>query len=201
MSERVKPETDSPRKRGRPRSEKARAAILDAAAKLLDEGGPGLVTMERVAQMAGVGKPTIYRSWPNAQALAMAALMARETPETGVRATDSALDDLRRQLRKVVDTFATTRGRQMSRMMAAAEQDSEIAKAFRNQVILKSREEGRMLLDRAQDAGELAAGLDPDAVLDMIYGPLFYRLLVGHAPLDRAFADTLLDLALKGIAR
>ena len=202
MIERVKPkpEPSVKKKPGRPRSEKARQAILKAAAKLLDEGGMGRVTMEAVAQRAGVGKPTIYRSWPNAQALAMAALMEQPALDTDVRATRSALADLRRQLRKVVDTFSTTRGRQVSRMMAAAEQDSEIAKAFRNQVILKSREEGRVLLVRAREAGDIRADLDIDVVLDAIYGPLFYRLLIGHAPLDHSFADGLLDVLIDGIA-
>ena len=201
MIERVKPkpEPSVKKKPGRPRSEKARQAILKAAAKLLDEGGMGRVTMEAVAQRAGVGKPTIYRSWPNAQALAMAALMAQPAPDTGVKKTGSALADLRRQLRKVVDTFSTTRGRQVSRMMAAAEQDSEIAKVFRNQVILKSREEGRVLLVRAREAGDIRADVDIDVVLDAIYGPLFYRLLIGHAPLDHAFADRVLDLVIAGI--
>ena len=198
MIERVKSQETPQRKPGRPRSEKARQAILKAAMELLDQGGPGMVTMEAVAIRARVGKPTIYRSWPNAQALAMAALMAQPAPKTDVPATGSAIDDLRRQLRKVVDTFATKRGRQISRMIAAAENDSEIAKAFRNQVILQSREEGRALLLRAASAGEITDDLDLEVALDLIYGPIFYRLLVGHRPLDHDLTDGLLAMFLEG---
>lgn len=196
MIEQVKPEKP---KRGRPRSVAARRAILSAAADLLEEGGMGAVTMEAVATRAGVGKPTIYRSWTNAQELAMAALMAADTPDTQVRQTAAPLEDLARQLRKVVGKFTTTRGGQIRLMLAAAEQDSEIAKGFRNRVILQSREEGKTLLQRAIELGSLRDDFDLDVALDMIYGPLFYRLLIGHKPLNEAFSQTLLTTALQGL--
>jgi AcrR family transcriptional regulator len=196
MIDRVKSEKP---KRGRPRSEAARRAILDAASSLLEEGGISAVTMEAVAARAKVGKPTIYRSWPNAQALAMATLMEADSAPTNVRETASPLADLERQLLKVVDKFATKRGGQVRLMLAAAEQDSEIAKGFRNQVILKSRVEGRDLLTRAIDAGDFRADANIEIALDMIYGPLFYRVLIGHLPLDEAFAKGLLREVLRGL--
>ncbi len=196
MIERVKPEKP---KRGRPRSEAARRAILDAASSLLEEGGISAVTMEAVASRAKVGKPTVYRSWPNAQALAMAALMDTDTAATHVHETDSPLADLERQLLKVVEKFATKRGSQVRLMLAAAEQDSEIAKGFRNQVILKSRVEGQSLLTRAIAAGDIRSDADIDIALDMIYGPLFYRVLIGHLPLDERFAKGLLRDVLCGL--
>lgn len=196
MIDRVKSEKP---KRGRPRSEAARRAILNAASTLLEEGGISAVTMEAVAARAKVGKPTIYRSWPNARALAMATLMETDSAPTNVRETASPLADLERQLLKVVDKFATKRGGQVRLMLAAAEQDSEIAKGFRNQVILKSRVEGRDLLTRAIDAGDIRADANIEIALDMIYGPLFYRVLIGHLPLDEAFAKGLLREVLRGL--
>ncbi|MDF1845838.1 MAG: TetR/AcrR family transcriptional regulator [Parvibaculaceae bacterium] len=196
MIDRVKSEKP---KRGRPRSEAARRAILNAASTLLEEGGISAVTMEAVAARAKVGKPTIYRSWPNARALAMATLMEADSAPTNVRETASPLADLERQLLKVVDKFATKRGGQVRLMLAAAEQDSEIAKGFRNQVILKSRVEGRDLLTRAIDAGDIRADANIEIALDMIYGPLFYRVLIGHLPLDEAFAKGLLREVLRGL--
>ncbi len=198
MIDRVKSEKP---KRGRPRSETARRAILDAAAGLLEEGGISAVTMEAVAARAKVGKPTIYRSWPNAQALAMATLMEADTAATNVRETASPLADLERQLLKVVEKFATKRGGQVRLMLAAAEQDSEIAKGFRNQVILKSRVEGHDLLTRSIAAGDIRADADIEIALDMIYGPLFYRVLIGHLPLDETFAKGLLREVLRGLQR
>jgi AcrR family transcriptional regulator len=192
--------TQNSRPRGRPRSAEARAAILAAAAKLIEESGIGAVTMEAVAQRAGVGKPTVYRSWPNREALAMAALMANAAPKTSVRETSSSLDDLRRQLRKVVEAFSTSRGRSVALMTASADPNSELSKAFRNQIMLASREEGRAILARAVAEGEVRPNIRIEVVLDMIYGPIFYRLLIGHAPIGEAFAGHLIDEALKGLA-
>jgi len=86
-------------------------------------------------------------------------------------------------------------------MIAAAQSDSELAKVFRNHFILKSREEGRTLLEEAIAAREMRKDIDLDAALDLIYAPLYFRLLIGHGPLDAAFTDRILDLALAGLAR
>jgi AcrR family transcriptional regulator len=187
-------------KRGRPRDANARKNILAAAAALLDEGGIGAVTMEAIAARAGVGKPTIYREWPNAQAVAMAAFLETAEPSRPGSRARSPVEALRRQLRKVAGVFATRAGRNTAMMIAAAQNDSELAKVFRNHFILKSREEGRMLLSAAIAARELRKDVDIEAALDLIYAPLYFRLLIGHGPLDSAFTDSILDMALAGLA-
>jgi AcrR family transcriptional regulator len=170
-----------------------------AARELLDEVGLTGLTIEAVAARSGVSKPTIYRSWPNAQALAMTAFLETTTPDVSFRRSGSALGDLRAQLRKVAETFATRTGRNVAAMMAAAQGETELAKAFRNHFILESREEGRRLLARGIEDGELRADIDIDVTLDLIYAPLYFRLLVGHGPLDAAFTDRLLEHATRGV--
>jgi AcrR family transcriptional regulator len=189
-----------PVRRGRPRSEEARLAVLAAAYELLTTHGPGRLTIEAVAFKAGVGKPTIYRYWPNARALEMAAMLEQPTPDTNVQVGRSAVADLQMQLEKVVGIFAEKRGRQMAQMIAASEQDSELSKQFRNSVILRCREEGRVILERAILGRHVRSDMSIEVALDMIYGPLFYRLLVGHAPLDTQFAKDLVATALAGLA-
>ena len=186
-------------RRGRPRDPAARKKILAAASALLNEGGLTAVTMEAIAARAGVGKPTIYREWPNAHAVAMTAFLETAEPPPAGKSRQGPLDALRRQLRKVADVFATRAGRNTAMMIAAAQNDSELAKVFRNHFILKSREEGRLLILAAMDAGELRDDLDLDVALDLIYAPLYFRLLIGHGPLDAGFTDAVLDLALEGI--
>ncbi len=185
--------------RGRPRSAVAQAAILDAAAELIAKGGIGAVTMEAVARAAGVGKPTVYRNWESREALAMAALLNGGPIRTSVKETESAVDDLRRQLARVAKAFCAPRGRNAALMIASAEPDSELGKAFRNQVMLASREEGRALLKRAEAEGSIRGDADTDVILDLIYGPIFYRLLIGHAPVSEAFVDALLVEVLTGL--
>jgi AcrR family transcriptional regulator len=189
-----------PTRRGRPRSEEARLAVLAAANELLTTNGSGRLTVEAVASKAGVGKPTIYRYWPNARALEMAAMLEQPTPDTNVQVGQSAVADLQMQLEKVVGIFAEKRGRQMAQMIAASEQDSELSKQFRNTVILRCREEGRAILERAILDRHARSDMSIEVALDMIYGPLFYRLLVGHAPLDTQFAKDLVATALAGLA-
>ena len=185
---------------GRPRSEKARKAILDSAFELLRHGGVGSVTVEAVATKAGVGKPTIYRYWDNAHELAMAAIMAQSDGEPArVRGTD-ALGALQTQLAQVVARFSRPQGRQAAILMAASDGESELSKAFRNQVILQSREQGRELLQDAMASGEIRPDIALEAVLDMIYGPIFYRLLAGHAPLDEEVAGQIVATIRRAIS-
>jgi len=188
------------RPRGRPRDEGARLAILRAARAMLEQGGVTAVTMEGVAQRAGVGKPTVYRHWPNAHAVAMAALIEDAPAEPEGRAARGAMPALRRQLRQIATLFATPTGRSVTMMLAAADQDTELSKAFRNHFILARRGEGRALLATAISDGLLRPDFDVEVALDMIYGPLFYRLLAGHARLDATFTDSLLDHVLAGLA-
>lgn len=83
--------------------------------------------------------------------------------------------------------------------MASAEQESEIAKAFRNQVIVQSRETGRKLLEHAMTSGSVEPTLDVETALDMLYGPVFFRLLAGHQALDASLADAIVETLFNGI--
>lgn len=187
------------RRPGRPRDEAAAGKILAAAYALLLEQGLGRLTVEAVAARAEVGKPTIYRYWANAQELAMAALMERPlTVEAGSEARPAA-EALKAQVGGVIAAFATPRGRQIALTMAATERDSELSKAFRNQVILGCREAGRAILERAAERGEIALGGEMETVLDTLYGPIFYRLLAGHLPLDAAFGEGVVGLVMRGL--
>jgi AcrR family transcriptional regulator len=189
----------APRPRGRPRSEVARQAILEAARALLAEGGPGAITMEAVATRAGVGKPTVYRWWPDRHAVAMAALMEDDQVDPVAARRRSAILALRDQLRAIAQRFATATGRHVTSMIAASDRDSELSKAFRNHFVLARRAEGKGLLARAIADQELRADLDIEVALDLLYGPLFFRLLLGHAPLDEAFTDQVLAEVLRGL--
>jgi len=187
------------RGRGRPRSDEARRAILRAARELLDENGPAGLTIEGIAARAGVGKPTIYRWWPDRHAVAMAALMESESPGSAQSTKRAPLESLRRQLAQVVAVFATPVGRTVTAMIASADGDSELAKSFRNHFILARRDEGRALLRQAMERGDVRRDAKVEVALDMIYGALFFRLLMGHAPLDDALVGQILKEALRGL--
>ncbi len=187
------------RKAGRPRSADARRRILAAARALLNEGGMPAVTMEAVAARAGVGKPTIYRAWPNAQAVAMAAFLENARMPKALEKKSGTLAALRAHLHSTAEAFTSRTGRTTAQMIASAQGDSELLKVFRNQFIAKRREEGRRILAHAAAEGSIRADCDIEAALDVLYAPLYLRLLIGHAPLDAAFVDAVVDIALEGL--
>jgi AcrR family transcriptional regulator len=167
----------------------------------LAERGLAGLTVEGIAAEAGVGKPTIYRHWPNAHAVAMDAFLEDSEAPTGEANGGAPLGALRRQLAGIAAVFASPAGRSTAAMIAAAQNDSELAKVFRQRFIMRGRETGRALLLQAVEQGAVRADLDMEVALDLVYAPLFFRLLIGHGPLDQEFTDALLDTALEGCAR
>ncbi len=179
---------------GRPRSPTSRAAIIAAAQELLVEVGPNRLTVDAVAKRARVGKPTIYRTWANAQELAMSAL----AEPTDVSQAPTTIEEL---VESIITRLNTKRGRQMALMLASSEPDGELFKAFANRVILKGRQDGLAMLQAQKARGLIDADADLSLVLDMIFGAIMLRLLLRHEILDVGVAKQALAVAYVGIAR
>ena len=189
--------SSTPSTRGRPRDPRTRAAILVAARELLERGGLTAVTIEAISQKAGVSRPTIYRYWPNAPAVAMAAFLETTGAADAARSPRTALAALRAQLHALADAFAAPAGRSVAAMVAAAQSETELAKAFRNEFIARNRDATRALLERCVADKAIEAPGDMELTLDLVFGPLFYRLLMGHAPITRGFVDRLLETVIR----
>jgi AcrR family transcriptional regulator len=176
---------------GRRRNDAARDAILDAAFRLLRGPGAAGVTIEAIAAEAGVGRQTIYRWWPTKGAVVADALMRHARAAVPDRDTGSFGGDLAAFL---TDTFAglETEGYAgaLREIVAAAQTDEHVTRVLADFTAAR-RAALRSLLARGQAKGELAADADLDMLVDMTYGVLYYRLLVGHAPLDPAAARSL----------
>lgn len=192
-----------PPARGRPRSEKARKAILEAAAELLLGRGLGAVSMDAVAERAGVSKATIYRWWPTKETLALDALFTRWAAAAPVPGdTGSLRGDLLELLRPWAELVsAGPYARVISALITEARTDPVFGEQYQRHVITPRREQAREILQRAITRGEVPGSLDLEVALDLIYGPLYHRLLQGHAPLDDAFVRATVDLVLGGITR
>ena len=186
-------DTSAPRRphTGRRRNDAAREAILDAAFRLLSDPGTDNLTIEAIAAEAGVGRQTIYRWWPSkgvvlADALARYAQVVVPERDTGSFAGDLAAF--------LTDSFAGLADQgyaaRLRQIVAAAQQDEHVASLLADFTAVR-RAALRALLERGRDAGELAQDADLDMLVDMDYGVLYYRLLVGHAPLDEKAARSL----------
>ena len=190
-------------RRGRPRSEKARVAILEAAAELLLDRGLSAVSMDAVAERAGVSKATIYRWWPTKEMLALDALFnewAAATP--AVRDTGSLRGDLLSLLRPWA-RLAGSRpyGRVIAALVTEAQTDPDFGAAYRDRFVEPRREQAREVFRRAIERGEIPADTKIEVALDVLYGPLYHRLLHGHAPLNDRFVRDVVDTAVDGIMR
>lgn len=192
-------DTSEPRGPGRPRSEASRRAILDAAYALLRDEGLRAVSMDSLARSAGVSKATIYRWWPSKEAVLMEGYLDAVETRVSFPHTGSALDDLRVQLHRVIDTMKGPDGVILSQIIACGQYCPEIMNAFRGEVQEHRRKDAFALLRRAVAGGEVRSDIDVEVTIDALYGPVFHRLLTGHAPLDHAFADALFDTVTVGL--
>jgi AcrR family transcriptional regulator len=195
------PET---RPRGRPRSEKARAAILDAAMAQLLERGLHAMSMDDVARQAGASKATIYRWWPSKERLALDALAAEwaASATLGEQDTGSLRDDLLARFRPWVRQLnAKPFARVVAGLVAEAQTDPEFAELYREHFVRPRRDATRELLVRARDRGEIAEDVNLELTLDLLYGPIYHRLLHGHAPLTERFAAQVIDHVITAITR
>jgi AcrR family transcriptional regulator len=181
---------------GRPRSEVADRAILDAAMEVFAEAGLDGVTVEGVATRAGVGKATIYRRYPCKVDLVIAAagaLCEAEAPKPDSGSVDGDLRVVARNLvRLLTQTIA---GQAMPQMVADSARHDEMREAQRRFVASRHAVTA-VAIARGIERGELRADTDIDLVVDLIGGPIFYRHLVSGGRLDSTFADRLVDSAL-----
>jgi AcrR family transcriptional regulator len=195
-------DVDEPLRRGRPRSEQARIAILNAGAELLLANGLDAVSMDAVATRAGVSKATIYRWWRTKETLALDALfyewdVVRQTS----RSTGSVRGDLLSLLRPWVRLVGSLPyGRVIMALINEAQTDPEFAKEYRARLVEPRREQARAILRRAIERDEIPASTKIEVALDLLYGSLYHRLLLGHAPLDDRFVRDVVDTVLSGVA-
>jgi AcrR family transcriptional regulator len=193
--------TAEPPRRGRQRSEKAREAILEAASDLLLARGLEAVSMDEVAERAGVSKATIYRWWPTKQTLALDALYREWGAPPHRRASGSLRGDLLSLLRPWVRLVGKRpHGRVIAALIAEAQTDPAFAREYRERFLEPRRDQVRPILLDAVARGELPPATDIELALDLLYGPIYHRLLHGHAPLSERFLRDLVDTALAGLA-
>jgi AcrR family transcriptional regulator len=176
---------------GRRRNAAARDAILDATFDLLRAQGTGGVTIDAIAEAAGVGRQTIYRWWPSKGAVVAEAMTRGARAIVPPRATGSFRGDLRCFL---ADSFAGLQDpgiRRALRQLASAAVHDEHAGGVLAEFTAQRRAALRALLERGVASGDIAADANLGLLVDFAYGVLWYRLLVGHAPLDAEAAGDL----------
>lgn len=190
---------------GRPRSVECQTAVLRATAELLDEGRYVEVTMEAIAKRAGVAKQTLYKWWPSRARIVMEAY--REKVGGTIRIADTG--DFDQDLERLMIETATGLRRSsdglrglgavLAGLIADAQNDVELLEEFKTSYFAPRRARVVALVEGAKERGELPKDADVELVLDLLYGPIWVRLLVGHAPLDAKFAREVVANVLRGL--
>lgn len=191
---------DSGVRRGRPRSHSAHQALLGAAYDLLVDGGLPALTVEAVAARSGITKPTIYRRWPNRAAVATAAFVDRMLHEVPLVDTGDPRADLIEQVRRVAEFYTTPAGGVLAQLVAAGVTDGQVADDLWGCYFSVRRAEVHALWQRAVDAGVVRPDISADDAIDLLFGPILYRLLIGPRRLDGPAAASLAEMAIAGLA-
>jgi AcrR family transcriptional regulator len=186
---------DVPRNDGlRPRqmrTEQVRDKVLAAAGQLVLEGGLTVATMEAIAARAGVSKRTLYKYWPSRGAVALEGFMRSAATSWSLPENATVAESLEALVTAAVDLFTETpAGPLMRSLVADAQSQDEIAMALRDQWLRPRRAVAADLIRKAIRDGEFRADLDVEVVLDLLFAPVYYRLLLGHESLDTQFAVT-----------
>lgn len=183
---------------GRPRSAQADEAIIDAAIALLVEQGFDRLSMDAVAAAAGVSKATIYRRWPSKEALVIHAVARRTDPFAAVP-DGTARERLVAVLRNMLAHARSPMGRLLPCMVGVSLSNPILAEHYRTQIIEPRRGRIQDIVLDGITAGELRDDLDIALTVDLVVGPLLYRVVFDPESILPEHCDVLIDSLLLGI--
>ena len=187
------------------RSEESRRSILEATMKLLEDSGPTGFTVqklsiERIAREAGVSKTTIYRWWSSKVAVVIDTFLDNHVARTPVRQDVPAIDALREHMASLAEIYAGNEGRLVAQLIGECQQDESAMAEFKKHFWLPRAEAVASLVERAMSEGSVRKDLDTQVVTELLYAPIYFRLLFQSGPLDAKATDAIMQTALDGLA-
>lgn len=173
--------------------------MLDAARELFDDQGYAAATTEAIAARSGVAKTTIYRWWSNRAALLVDVMVEMAQALVPMPQSGEPMRAMRAELRRAVGAINGPVGRLLTSLLGDAQQDPEVRKALVEGLFRPRTRATGGNIRRAQDAGALRPDVPPHIATDLLFGPLFYRMFVGHEPVTDAFVKQVLQFVVEGI--
>jgi AcrR family transcriptional regulator len=167
--------------------------------ELLEQSSFAEITADAIAERAGASKATIYRWWPNKDAVLVEALRETVAQELPFPDTGDLRQDIRLQIENFIKLLSGRRGRIFTAFVAAAQSDPEVADTFQRVWREPRREHSKAVLERHRGK-QMRPDADLEMVLDAMYGPLYYRLLTGNRKFGERYAELLTQIIFGGIA-
>ena len=175
---------------GRPRSEATRQQILEAAIRLLQDKSIQAISIEAIAREAGVSKATIYRWWESKASVVIDAFIEQHLVKTTFPRGMRPRDAIAHHFRSLVTQYSGWPGRLVAQIIAEGQSDPAILRVFRERFHYGRRAVVREMLEEWKNSGDISKNSNVEVLMDLIYGPVYMRLMIGHANLDESFAES-----------
>jgi len=183
---------------GRPRSEHSRTAILDAAYRFLQSQPVAVISSLHIAREAGVSTATMYRWWPTKETLLLDAFLHKTQKAMMIGTKGAPLERLKQHLVEAGRFFGSKEGVVVARLLTAIQDNPQLRDAFLERVSSPRSEEFRKVVMEAIHEGQLPAKTNISEFADMLFGPLFMRLIIGHEPISDEFVTSLFEQIVAG---
>lgn len=188
-------------RKGRPRSEKSRKAILNATNKLLLQTSVQELSIEAIAKKAKVGKTTIYRWWPNKTAVVMDALASQPGMQTPLPTASSHAEAIVMQLDKLIRMLDSHNGQTIAQLFSEAQADEQSQRIFNDNLLEPLMDAIKYSLQEGRRNGEFREDINDAMAVDMLCGPIFFRLMAHPKDLDDAFRSIYPGEAIQALLR
>ena len=171
---------------------------MGAVYELLQETSGRDLTMEAVARRARVGKPTLYKWWPSKAALIMAMFQERVAGKLDAVEAATAEEALRGRVRALIREFNDLFGKFMADLIAEGQSNPAILRELYERHIAERRASTAAEVEHGKATGEFSPDTDADTLIDAIFGPIYFRLLLRFAPLTERYGEELVEQVLRG---
>ena len=180
---------DKKQSKGRPRSEKSRLKILKATNALLLHMSVQELSIEAIAKKAKVGKTTIYRWWPNKAAVVMDALISQPGLAAPLPTPKNNAEAITFQLEKLIRMLDSNNGDTIAQLFSEAQGSKEARDIFSSNFLGPLVDALEYSLEQGIKEKEFRSSLDSKTAIDMLCGPIFFRLMAHPEDLNEAFIE------------
>ena len=190
------------RARGRPRNPETDAAILDAARRILAEGGFEALSFEAIAQMTGISRVSIYRRWPSKAHLAGEIANGGGGHLPDVIESEGIAAEVRALVRQLHERYVRPDiGAATIGMIVSYQREPGLRHELHSPLESEARADLRRVIAKGKAMGVVRDAVDSDALFDIAVGALMFRLLVSTEAPGEALVDAISDIVLAGVAR